>query len=144
MAKKQSAGANGETTAGYFRELFKTSPKLLGERSNEPLLKQWLADHPGNTDVPTSVKASLSNIKSVLRSKKRGRVAKRAEGNQIVEHGMKASVARVPTGTSKLEHLEQQIDECLIEARLLDREGLEDVINHLRRARNAVVWKIGQ
>ena len=57
-------------------------------------------------------------------------------------HGMTA--AKTPVKVSKLEALEQHIDECLHEARLLDKDGLEDVINHLRRARNAVVWKIGQ
>lgn len=141
--KKQAAGKGEETVAGYFRAIFKAKPHLLGERSNDPLLAQWLIDHPDQKEVPNSVKTGLSNIKSVLRSKKRKKVARRAEENQVIEHGMKAKVARVPTGSSKLEELEQHIDECLIEARLLDKEGLEDVIHHLRRARNAVVWKIG-
>lgn len=146
MAKKQGGSTNsgGESIAGYFRNIFKQQPGLVGERSNDKLLQQWLKDHPGHTEVPKNVKVGLQNIKGVLRSKKRKKVARRAEGNQIVEHGMKANVARVPTGSSKLELLEQHIDECLIEARLLDKEGLEDVIHHLRRARNAVVWKIGQ
>jgi hypothetical protein len=43
-----------------------------------------------------------------------------------------------------LEVLEEQIDECLLAARTLDRQGLESVINLLRRARNEVVWKMGQ
>jgi hypothetical protein len=146
MAKRQGGATSGggESVAGYFRNIFKQQPKLLGERSNDKLLQQWLKDHPDQTEVPNNVKTSLSNIKSVLRSKKRGRVAKRAEENQVVEHGMQASIARVPTGSSKLELLEQHIDECLIEARMLDKVGLEDVIHYLRRARNAVVWKIGQ
>jgi hypothetical protein len=143
MAKKQSAN-NSESVAGYFRKIFKEKPKLLGERSNESLLKQWLADHRDHREVPDNVKASLSNVKSMLRSKKRKKVARHAEGNQVIEHGMKPSIARVPSGSSKLEQLEQHIDECLIEARLLDKEGLDDVIHYLRRARNAVVWKIGQ
>ena len=37
-----------------------------------------------------------------------------------------------------------QIDECLIAAKNMDRAALEDVIGLLRKARNAVVWKIGQ
>ena len=45
---------------------------------------------------------------------------------------------------SKLETLEEQIDECLTYARSLGHEGLEvDVIFHLRKARNGVVWKMG-
>jgi hypothetical protein len=50
-----------------------------------------------------------------------------------------------PKHTPKgLEALEEQIDECLTFAKRLDREGLQDVIVLLRRARNAVVWKAGQ
>jgi hypothetical protein len=80
----------------------------------------------------------------VERGKKRKKEARHAEEYQVIEHGMKPTVARVPTGSSKLEQLEQHIDECLIEARLLDKERLEEVIHHLRKARNPVVWKIGQ
>ena len=43
-----------------------------------------------------------------------------------------------------LERLEEQIDECLTLARTLDREGLSGVIVMLRRARNEVVWKMGE
>jgi hypothetical protein len=46
--------------------------------------------------------------------------------------------------SSRLEHLEEQIDECLTAARSLDREGQEHVIRLLRQARNEVVWKLGQ
>lgn len=142
-----AAGANtGETTAGYFRQIFKENPKLLGERSNEKLLSRWLADHPGHTEVPDNVKANLSNLKSVLRSKKRKNVARRAQEAQPNGAAAQpaAPVARKPLGSSKLDALEMQIDECLILARQLDRQELHDVIGLLRRARNAVVWKIGQ
>jgi hypothetical protein len=40
--------------------------------------------------------------------------------------------------------LEDHIDECLMLAKRLDREGLDDVIKHLRRARNIVVVKLGE
>jgi len=43
-----------------------------------------------------------------------------------------------------LEALEQLIDECLVLAKTLDRESLEDVIQHLRIARNTVVRKTGE
>jgi hypothetical protein len=43
-----------------------------------------------------------------------------------------------------LELLEEQIDDCLILAKHLDREGLDSVIKLLRRARNEVDWKVGQ
>lgn len=44
----------------------------------------------------------------------------------------------------RLESLEERIDEGLTMARNLDVSGLENVIQLLRRARNEVVWKIGQ
>jgi hypothetical protein len=40
--------------------------------------------------------------------------------------------------------LEEAIDECLIMAKATDREGLAGVIDLLRRARNQVVWKMGE
>ena len=46
--------------------------------------------------------------------------------------------------TNRLEMLEEQIDDCLTVAKNLDRTGLEEVIHHLRRARNKVVWKLGE
>ena len=150
MAKKakppddnQDASGDGkETTAGYFRKIFLDHPELLNERSSKTLLKRWLADHPGQTEVPKSVKANLANLKSVLRSKQRSKVAARAQKKLAPEEQKK--VATVPTGNTKLELLEYQIDECLILAKTFDRDALESVISHLRRARNEVVWKIGK
>jgi hypothetical protein len=155
MAKKSKPAAApgpspnavpGESVAGYFRKVFKENPAWLKERSNDKLLQKWLADHPGEKAVPATVKSNLSNIKSVLRSKKRKKVARVAQADPpaATPAAPQAKVARIPTGGSKLEALELQIDECLIAARHLDREGLHDVIGMLRRARNAVVWKIGQ
>jgi len=134
--------ADKETTAGYFRKIFEKTPQLLNERSNKKLLKRWLADHPGQTEVPKSVKANLANLKSVMRSKQRTKVAVRAQ--KKLAPGEKKPVARVPTGDTQLEVLEHQIDECLILAKTIDRDALESIISHLRRARNEVVWKIGK
>jgi len=136
-------GAEGkESTAGYFRTIFEKSPQLLNERSNKKLLKRWLADHPGQIEVPKSVKANLANLKSVMRSKQRTKVAVRAQKKLPPEEQKK--VARVPTGNTQLEALEHQIDECLILAKTIDRDALESIISHLRSARNEVVWKIGK
>ena len=60
MAKKatppetESPKGDGESIQGYFRRIFKEKPKLLRERSNKPLLDRWLADHPGEKEVPKS------------------------------------------------------------------------------------------
>lgn len=131
-----------ETTAGYFRRIFQESPHLLNERSNKKLLKRWLADHPEQTEVPRSVKANLANLKSVLRSKQRSKVAARAQ--KKLAPGEHKKVATAPTGDTPMELLEYQIDECLILAKSMDRDALESIISHLRSARNEVVWKIGK
>ena len=52
--------ADGESIQGYFRRVFKEKPRLLRERSNKELLDRWLADHPGETEVPDRVKYSAA------------------------------------------------------------------------------------
>ena len=47
--------SDGETVSGYFRRIFKENPRLLKERSNDELLRRWLADHPGHREVPQKV-----------------------------------------------------------------------------------------
>ena len=152
MAKKKQADAAPAgpastegppaSVAGYFRKLFKENPKLLKETSNQKLLDRWQADHPGQ-EVTKSIRNNLANLKSVLRSKKRDRVADKTQGPRDAAHEGRSIAATVPTGGSPLEALEHQIDECLSLARSGDPEGLREVIQLLRRARNAVVWKMG-
>ena len=128
-----------ENISGYFRKVFAENPKLLKSRSNDELLHRWLFDHPGEKEVPARVKQALSNVKSVLRSRRRKRKARKA-----AEAAAGAVLVKRPVSKNGLVVLEEQIDECLIAARLLDAEGLESIIQHLRRARNEVVWKMGQ
>jgi hypothetical protein len=141
QANGRKSDQGGETVSGYFRRIFKENPKLLKGRSNEELLKRWLADHPGHKEVPQTVKNNLANVKSVLRKKlrKKGGRPKSEQPVAVVSEAAKLKVA-----PRSLEALEAEIDECLSFAKRLDREGLADVIGLLRRARNAVVWKTGQ
>jgi len=88
------------------------------------------------------VKQGLANIKSVLRSRKRRRRKARAETSAAAPVPTAAPVTRPKA--SSLETLEDQIDDCLTFAKDLDREELDEVIRTLRRARNTVVWKMGQ
>jgi hypothetical protein len=124
----------GETISGYFRAIFRENPKLLKTRSNQELLDRWLKDHPGEKKVPNRVKQNLANIKSVLRKKGRKRKGVANEAPRPV----------AAPRSRGLEGLEENIDECLSQAKLLDREGLDSIIHLLRRARNEVVWKLGQ
>ena len=147
MAKKTSTTAaqqdNGETVAGYFRKLFDENPQWLKERSNQVLLDRWLQDHPDKKSVPERVKQNLANIKSVLRKqlrKKGGRKKKEAQPAEATTPPVQVPRKHV----RGLESLEERIDACLDMARRMDAEGLSSVIDHLRRARNEVVWKLGE
>ncbi len=145
MAKKKAGGATrsdaqGENISAYFRRVFQQNPKLLEGRSNEELLRRWLADHPGQTEVPQPVKNGLQNVKGILRSKGRKRKAARPAAAAPAAQ----APARPTAGKGRLEQLEELIDEVLTFARAVDPEGLESVIGHLRRARNEVVWKLGE
>ena len=138
----------GETVSGYFRRVFRENPKWLTTRSNDEVLSRWLQDHPGETEVPEKVRQNLSNVKSVLRKagrKKPGRPKKESQPAEPTAAAAVIAVAAAPRkGVRGLESLEEQIDECLTLAKNLDREGLSSVINLLRRARNEVVWKVGE
>jgi hypothetical protein len=140
MARRgRPAGGQGETVSGYFRKVLRERPDLLEGRSNDELLSMWLKDHPQHKEVPANVRANLANVKSVLRKKgrkRRGRPAKQQTGM--------VTQASVRVGGHRLESLEERIDEGLTMARNIDRGELEHVIQLLRRARNEVVWKIGQ
>ena len=146
MAKKKPAAGQantqnqGETISGYFRKLFAENPGWLQERSNQALIDRWLSDHPGQTKVPENVRQNLANIKSVLRKKLRKKPGPK-KGSQTAQ----ATLAETPRKPVRgLDRLEEQIDECLSLAKYLDREHLADVISLLRKARNAVVWKLGE
>jgi hypothetical protein len=144
QAPAGQAKANGETVSGYFRKVFAENPGLLDSRSNDELLQRWLKDHPGETEVPTNVKVGLQNVKSVLRSKGRRKKGRKQQLAGQEGHGLVAQPKRTGPKPSRLEQLEERIDDTLMFARGLDDEGLKDVISHLRRARNEVVWKMGQ
>jgi hypothetical protein len=89
------------------------------------------------------IRAVLMNVKSVLRHRKRKRRARKAGRPQ--EQAVTTHELPKPAKPARhLEALEEQIDDCLSLAKGLDRDGLGDVIVLLRRARNQVVWKMGQ
>jgi hypothetical protein len=138
--KKISTSGPEESVSGYFRQVFKGRPDLLDSGSNNVLFERWLQDHTGEKAVPNRVKNTLSNLKSVLRKKRRKKAGRKKAAELPALVAPQAST--VPR--AKLELLEEQVDDCLTLAKRLDREGLTDIILLLRRARNGVVWKIGQ
>jgi hypothetical protein len=129
-----------DSIQGYFRRILKKNPRLLNGKTNQELLNRWLTDHPGETEVPDRVKQGLSNLKSVLRRQAREKASPPPEAPATFEPRHELA----PEVPNPLEALEEQIDECLMIARTLDREGLASVISLLRQARNEVVWKMGE
>jgi hypothetical protein len=153
MAKKAVVKDNGrgETVGGYFRAVFLENPQFLEERSNDEIVDRWLADHPSESEVPNRIRNILANVKSVMRKDRReaaGLKKSKQPRASVVAQEMPAEDLAAPAGTMTgnegLEHLEEAIDDCLTLAKNLDRDLLADVINYLRRARNQVVWKLGE
>jgi hypothetical protein len=154
-ARKVGAASNGsptgqtgdETVTGYFRRLFRENPALLETRSNEEMLQRYLGDHPHETEISQKIKVAMSNAKSsvraTMRKKRRGRPPKAAV-TALAAPPVAVKPVRHVAHASRLETLEEQIDDCLSVAKKMDRESLADVIKLLRRARNEVVWKLGQ
>jgi hypothetical protein len=132
MAKRK--GKRGVLTK-YFRDVFDAHPEWLQGKSNDPILAQYRQDHgmAMGTSVDKKIKANLANLKSTLRKESRD-VGKAARGG----------AAATPRGGSRLDSLEEAIDDCMTLAKNYDRVGLQQVIHLLRRARNLVVWKGGQ
>jgi len=141
MARGKRKRGNGESIGGFFRPILEKNPQLLKGRSNAELIKMWEEAHPGER-ADQRIKQNLSNVKSLMRSKKR-KQARKAKKAQLAA-GKLAPVAATTRPIRNLETLEERIDDCLILAKNLDRDGLESVIKHLLVARREVVWKMGE
>jgi hypothetical protein len=128
--------------AAYFTELLRSRPDLLKKRENNEIFEIWLAAHPGETVVPKNVIQGLSNVKSKLRKLMKTRKPMRARSEEEApSNGESYRPSR--NGSRSLEELEHLIDNCLHLARGADRDDFEQIIQHLRYARNQVVHKLG-
>ena len=129
MAKKSK---EYPSSYSYFKNLFLNDPSWLKVKSNQAILAKYRSDHGLAEDAMLEKKImnNLANLKSVMKS--RSRKADKKAGTPVVKSG------------NKLEALEIAIDHSLTQARVLDPEGLKEVIQHLRAARNKVVWKLGE
>ena len=132
---------DGQPLTTYFRAIFEQNPHYLDTRSNDQVLQHWQDDHP-NEKPSNQVKAALANAKSAVRQRRRKRRGGRPKGTAVATASQPVARAKAPS--HRLEHLEEQIDDCLSLAKHTDREGLVEVIRLLRKARNEVVWKMGQ
>jgi hypothetical protein len=143
--KPDEAQQTGGSVSGYFKAIFRENPSLVKSTSNEDIFGRWLKDHPGEKEVPDRVKGILFNVKSKLRKKlgaKRGRPRHEKQPTIAVQPVEVVIIRRVPI--RGLEAVEERIDDCLTLAKSIDREGLEGVIDLLRKARNGVIRKLVQ
>ena len=132
-----------KTTMGYFREVIKRKPSLLDQKSNDELMDAWKRDHPGYTAKEVlKARQGLANLKSTMRREERHEQL--APGNSAPQSFETPASATSAEENPGLETLESQIDDCLMMAKSIDRNGrgLENVIRHLRLARNEVVLKL--
>jgi hypothetical protein len=127
--------------AAYFTEILKNRPDLLKKRENDEIFEIYLEAHPGETVVPKNVVQGLSNVKSKLRKLLKARKGGRPKSKASPSNGETFRPSR--NGTRGLEELEHLIDNCLHLARGADRDDFEQIIQHLRLARNQVVHKLG-
>ena len=138
MAK---AASGTETTSGYWKRVLEANPHLLKKRSNDELYEIYKRDH-NVTVVPKGAQQGLSNIKSILRKKKKLGRRKAAVAAAKAEAGNGSAARPVRLSAKGLEALEDHIDEALAMAKTLDRTALETVIQALRKARNEVILKM--
>ena len=133
MARHKS----GKSQSSIFREYFQRHPELLDSPSNEKIYEMFAKDHP---DMPLTeaIKGVCANVKSSEKKKRKTRTA--GGGGTWTAAGVNRATAVAAT-MSPLEALEESIDACLSMAKQ-DRDGLADVIRHLRRARNLVSFKL--
>ena len=134
--------AAAESDLAFFRRVFAARPQLLQTANSELVLDEWLKEHPAFTDVPAKVKAICHHVKSDLQGERPRRRQPLPDETRVETGASRRIRARFPRA-GNLESLEQRIDDCLTLAKNLDAEGLKEVIQLLRQARNAVIWKLG-
>jgi hypothetical protein len=141
MAKKRKR--SGGSMSAYFRQVFTEKPQWLDQKSNDDVVARYRVDHSMATeaDVGKSVKQTMANMKSIMRKEARG--GSKVKARRGRPPMALAGAAPVPTSRPRLETLEELIDDCMVTAKGIDRDGLDHVIRLLRHARNAVVWKMG-
>lgn len=135
MAKRRG---NPNSIGGFFRNLFNQKPELLQQKKNDEILSYYRRENGMAEGAPVEkrILSNLANIKSVMRKKgrKKGRRAAVAAGTPMEKP------TRAPRN---LEVLEIMIDDAMMMARSIDRDGLNDIWRHLRTARNQVVMMMG-
>jgi hypothetical protein len=133
MAKRSK---DTPSSYSYIKQLYLENPQWLDERSNATVLARYRADHGLAEDavVEKKVLNNMANLKSVMR--KANRKAKRDKA--------KAAGVKPAKPASRLQQLEERIDDCMSFAKSIDATELAEIIKLLHLARNKTVWKLGE
>jgi hypothetical protein len=138
------------STQGWFTKYFKDHPQALSTRSNTEVIQAWNNAHP-DRPFDRSVQSAMTNAKSNQRSKQgikpsAKRKKKKGAAKAVAMDGAAPKPARAGVGSGTLQGLELAIDRCLETARALEArdDDAGHVVNHLRSARNWVVWMLGK
>jgi hypothetical protein len=132
--------AVAENISQYWRQYFGAHPRLLRVRSNEAALAQWKADHPKATEIPPRVINGLTNVKSLLRKKRRKGKYGHPRNEALSANGSASTIRAVKVPSKLLEALEDELDKCL--ALITGHEGLGTVVQVLKHARRLAIMKM--
>jgi hypothetical protein len=127
-----------------FRRYFEKRPELLKVPGFDDIAAMYTQEF-SDRDFTENDRQIAANIKSKMRKDRN--ISRRRRRRRVGVTGTAEAtpvVARGGRGFSVLHVLEEQIDDCLIAARRLNRAELGDVIKHLRRARNLVIMRAGE
>jgi hypothetical protein len=127
-----------ESRSHWFRQFFRADRTNLKKDASE-IRTAWEEAHPG-TEWTELLSGTLANVRSY--EKKHSPKGKR-RGRPPQENGEDKSEqpTRVLRSAGQLENLELAIDRCLSVARSMEEKdsALENVVKHLRFARNGVI-----
>jgi hypothetical protein len=139
----EAAGGDTESVHSYFRRYYEQNPRQLNIRSNKKAFRAWLDDHPEYDEIPPRVRNAVSNVKNLMRQKRKKQKSKTTSAPVAAQAGNGTARPASALSPRVLQTLEEQIDQCLAMAKSVDPEGLGEVIQSLRKARNEVVVKQG-
>jgi hypothetical protein len=142
MAK---AKVEAPSRSSVFTRYFTEDKDLLRQPGFDKIAEMYKADFPDRPfsdkerQIAANIKSKLRKEYKIRRRRRRGRAAAAATGGSVG-----GAAPRLTRGIGSLHQLEAQIDDCLVQARRLGREDLEDVVKHLHRARNLVIVRLGE
>ena len=125
-----------KSLAAVFKEYYAEHPEWLEGDGNAKAIAQFEQDHPGRK-ANAQVRQAMYNVKSALKKGEAG-APKRGQ-KKAAAREMATAAHRTGRPGQPLAVLEEQIDECMILAKQIGRERMQNVLANLHEARNEVV-----